>query len=391
MTKAIVSTNKGEGPIIFQWNRIFSVLLLCLAAMVSSQAQVLTTLHSFNEADGWRPVRMFQSTDGNFYGVTAAGGAGGSNFGTVFKMTNAGALTTLHSFNQADGWSPAALIKGTDGNFYGTTASGGPGGSNYGTIFKMTPTGVLTTLHAFNQADGWQPGGMFQNTDGNFYGVTASGGPGGSNYGTIFKMTPAGALTTLHSFNQADGWSPAALIKGTDGNFYGTTASGGPGGSNYGTIFKMTPTGVLTTLHAFNQADGWQPGGMFQNTDGNFYGVTASGGPGGSSYGTIFKMTPTGALTTLHAFDQTDGWNPAALFKGTDGNFYGTTVGGGAGGGNFGTIFEMTPADVLTTLHIFDQADGSQPGGMFQSTDGNFYGVTAAGGAGGYGTAFKLP
>jgi uncharacterized repeat protein (TIGR03803 family) len=236
------------------------------------------------------------------------------------------------------------LVQGSDGNFYGTTQVGGTNGS--GTVFKITPSGALTTLHSFDGADGSNPAAvLMQASDGNLYGTTEAGGANG-NYGTVFKITPAGTLTTLHSFGGADGWEPAAgLVQASDGNFYGTTYIGGANG-NYGTVFKITPTGTLTTLYSFCSQSGCADGalpraGLVQASDGDFYGTTAFGG---ANYyeGTVFKITPNGTLTTLHSFDGADGGDPNALVQASDGNFYGTTVLGGANGDN-GTVFRLVP------------------------------------------------
>jgi uncharacterized repeat protein (TIGR03803 family) len=222
----------------------FFLSLFWLATAVSSPAQTFTTLANFNGTNGVSPAAaLVQGTDGNFYGTTSRGGAG--NGGTVFKITSGGTLTTLHSFAGAtDGAFPvAALVQGTDGNFYGTTSRGGAG--NSGTVFKITSGGNLTTLYSFCSqggnlcTDGISPvAALVQGTDGNFYGTTSSGGAG--NGGTVFKITSGGTLTTLHSFAGAtDGVSPvAALVQGTDGNFYGTTSGGGAG--NGGTVFSLS-------------------------------------------------------------------------------------------------------------------------------------------------------
>lgn len=178
-----------------------------------------------------------QANDGNLYGTTWEGG-GGSNRGTIFKITTSGALTTLYNFSGADGTNPgAALVQARDGNFYGTTVSGGTYAG--GTVFKITPAGELTTLHSFEYSDGQYPfASLIQAHDGNFYGTTmASGGPYG--YGTIFKITPAGDLTLVWRFGGRDGSNPeAGLVQTVDGNFYGTTCTGGA--YNYGTIFRLS-------------------------------------------------------------------------------------------------------------------------------------------------------
>jgi uncharacterized repeat protein (TIGR03803 family) len=409
-------------------------------------AQTFETLHSFDGTDGTElSSGLVQGTDGNFYGTTAYGGANNNTTvcsggcGTVFKITPGGTLTTLYSFCSqstcTDGIRPyAGLVQATDGNFYGTTVSGGAGA---GTVFKITPGGTLTTLHSFNGTDGGNPyAGLVQAADGNLYGTTYGGGASGD--GTVFKITPSGTLTTLHSFDNTDGGLPeAALVQGTDGDFYGTTGSGGAnaagcGGYGCGTVFKITPSGTLTTLYSFNydgagSANPLAP--LVQATDGNFYGTTEFGsGPDnmcmGEGCGTVFKITPGGTLTTLHFFcsqggsDCTDGSYPyAGLVQGTDGDLYGTTYAGGTlvtpamgicNNGHWndegcGTVFKITPSGTLTTLYNFCPlstcSHGQFPiGGLVQATNGDFYGTTFLGGANlcagylwlGCGTVFSL-
>jgi uncharacterized repeat protein (TIGR03803 family) len=328
---------------------------------------------------------LVQGSDGNFYGTTEYGGV--NNDGTIFQVTPAGVLTTLVSFSGTNGAAPyGALVQGTDGNFYGTTSAGGA--KNCGTVFKMTPAGVLTKLASFSGSNGSYPyAGLVQGTDGNFYGTTAGGGASGA--GTVFKMTPAGVLTTLFSFYSGAGEIPlSALVQGTNGSFYGTASAGGAYG--YGTVFKITPVSAFTQLFSFNSGtSSYYPfAGLVQGSDGNFYGTTEFGGA--KNAGTVFKMTPAGALTSLTGFNVSNGYiSSAGLVQGSDGNFYGTTDGGGAGGG--GTVFTMTPAGVLTTLVSFNGTNGINPqGGLVQGNDGNFYGVTEYGGTNRLGTVFQV-
>src|SRR5229473_209818 len=307
------------------------------------------------------------------------------------RLGKAQTFTTLMNFTGSNGSSPlfAPLIQGTDGNLYGTASAGGAHGQ--GTVFKITPTGTLTTLYNFcalsNCADGSAPyAGLMLGIDGNLYGTTESGGAHGQ--GTIFKITQRGTLTTLHSFNSTDGSSPeAALIQAPDGSFYSTTYNGGLEG--YGTAFKITSGGTLTTLHVFddNTEGRAVTSGLVQASDGNFYGTTTLGGP--NSYGAVYTMTSTGTVTVLHGFDATDGASPNALVLATDGNFYNTTISGGA---NIdGTIFQITPQGTLTTLHTFTGTDGADSfAGLVQHTNGKFYGTTRVGGSKNDGTVFRL-
>jgi uncharacterized protein (TIGR03437 family) len=324
----------------------------------------LTILHSFCEppcADGATPrAGLVQASDGSLYGTTSGGGS--AKAGTVFKIAPSGALTVLYTFCSqaqcADGAVPTAgLIQASDGNFYGTTSGGDNNNSPVltgGTVFKITPEGALTVLYSFcaqaECADGGNPlSGVIQALDGNFYGTTSGGGS--TNAGTIFKVTPGGVLTTVHSFCTqtacADGYSPStALIQASDGNLYGTTSGGGA--NNKGSIFKVTSVGTFTTLYGFcSQAgcpDGSAPAaGLIQASDGNFYGITFNGGS--NNGGTVFQITPGGTRTTLHNFcsqaNCADGENPdAGLIQGADGAFYGTTLGGGAN--NAGTAFRLS-------------------------------------------------
>ena len=380
----------------------FRVLVLTAATAIASSAQTLTTLHNFagRPNDGAKALAgLVQGTDGNFYGTTRNGGS--SDKGTVFRITANGTITILHSFAGTDGQDPEdGLIQARDGNFYGTTSIGGSGGSG-GTVFKITPGGTLTTLATFDGQGGpeFPESGLIQARDGNFYGTTDLGGTHFGN-GTVYRITPNGTVTTLYSFSCSDssGCRPVGgLVQGSDGNFYGTTSQGGSG-SNGGAVFKITSNGTVTTLYSFcslnNCADGNDSlASLIQASDGNFYGTTNGGGA--HSAGTVFKITPEGTLTTLYSFCVSgspcaDGNGPeGSLVQGSDGNFYGSTYLGGAN--NVGSIFQVTPQGALTTLHSFNGGDGAAPyDGLVEATDGNFYGTTSTGGSSGDGTVFQL-
>ena len=317
-------------------------------------------------------------------------------------------FTTLYSFDTTHGANPeAGLVQARDGDFYGTTYNGGAHGA--GALFRITPSGTLTTLYSFcaqtNCNDGKNPAaGIVEVSNGDFYGTTRGGGANGS-YGTVFQITPSGSLTTLYSFcaqsGCTDGAYPyAGLVQGTDGNFYGTTEGGGVHGYS-GTVFQITPSGTLTTLYSFcarpNCLDGELPtGGLVQAADGNFYGTTRHGGASGNS-GTVFQITPSGTLTTLCSFCAVinctagAGANPyAGLAEAASGEFYGTTAGGGVES-DYGTVFQVTPSGTLTTLLSFDGTDGAYPfAGLAGATDGNFYGTTQFGGSNAEGTVFQI-
>jgi uncharacterized repeat protein (TIGR03803 family) len=389
------------------WRSGCAGFLLCLATAISSPAQTFTTLASFGSYPvGGSPLSpLVQGLDGEYYGTTAAGGGTNCNgaCGTAFKITAGGTLTALYNFAEPNGGAPSRLALATSGNFYGTTYYG------YGTVFKITAGGTLTTLDYFSSGVGPQlpEGGLMQATNGNLYGTTYSGGAHAK--GTVFEITPAGTLTTLYSFcalaSCADGVNPVApLVQASNGNFYGTTQYYGAYG-NGGTVFEITPVGTVTTLYSFCKqtkcADGQQPAaGLVQAANGNFYGTTFFGGANGK--GTVFEITPAGTLTTLHSFDGTDGSGPqAGLVQATDGNFYGVTTYGGNNsyplnncGSSCGTVFEITSGGTLTTLYSFCKEaycpDGYYPEGLVQGTDGTFYGTASAGGARNVGTAFSL-
>jgi uncharacterized repeat protein (TIGR03803 family) len=404
--KARFSWGKGKSQVKIL--RVGWVLGGFLSLVLSMPAQTFTTLHSFDGTDGQDSYAgLVQAIDGNLYGTTEFGGAGSAckfNCGTVFKITPSGMLTTLHFFGNTDGNVPSAgLVQATNGNLYGTTSAGGA--NNDGTVFRITPSGTLTTLHSFVGTDGYGPNaGLVQATNGNLYGTTGGGGSSNNcvnGCGTIFKITPSGTLTTLHSFDGTDGAYPEGLVLATNGDFYGTTGGGYNHGCSggCGTIFKITPSGTLTTLHGFEGLeDGANPSGLVQAIDGNLYGTTTFGGSRNCNYGgcgTVFKITPSGTLTTLYFFDGgTDGSTPwAGLVQATDGKLYGTTLIGGPN--DAGTIFEITTSGTLTTLYTFclqnGCPDGDGPRGeLVQATNGTFYGTTFAGGANGDGTVFSL-
>lgn len=395
----------------------FQLLLGCILLLgaVTSLSYAQIPLANFNgSANGAAPQYGYPiaiDVSGNGYGTTYAGGT--YDEGTVFQLTPGGTLTTIYSFcsqiNCADGAEPESGLVAAGGNYYGTTFTGGANG--LGTVFVVTKTGILTRLHSFagGPTEGAYPvAGLVLATDGNFYGTTSQGGNNFS--GTVFKITPSGQLTTLYSFcsqtNCSDGTYPTAgLVLASNGNFYGTTAFGGS--TQGGTVFEITPAGHLTTLYTFcsltNCTDGEQPwAGLVQATNGNLYGTTAFGGVNGGT-GTIFEMTPSGQLTTVYNFCSqtfcTDGTHPhAGLLQASDGNLYGTAQ-GGAGPNlwwSFGTVFGMTPAGQLTTLYDFCAqsycSDGAYPyGGLAESGSGILFGATNYGGSYLDGTTFTLP
>jgi uncharacterized repeat protein (TIGR03803 family) len=379
---------------------IITFLILGSTALVGGET--LRTVCSFSETNGARPqAGLLLGNDGSFYGATAYGGDSG--YGTAFHLTTNGALTTLTSFSLTNGAYPQArLTSGNDGNLYGTTLQGGITNFTYskgmGTIFRVTTNGTLTTLAAFSGTNGMEPlAELTLGNDGNFYGTTASGEA--AIAGTVFKVTTNGTLTTLFYFSNTFAEPRSGLALGVDGNYYGTTWLGGTINSSYpsglGTIFKITPGGTMTTLAAFNYTNGANPQGtLVRGNDGNFYGTTSAGGS--NDLGTIFKVTTDGALTSLVSFSGPDGAAPkAALTVGNNGDLYGTTFGNGIN--NNGTVFRLATNGALTTLATLYLTNANPLAGLTLGDDGNFYGTTDLGGTSnsvypfGMGTIFSLP
>jgi uncharacterized repeat protein (TIGR03803 family) len=375
----VCSVNNGAG--IMGAGDVFNVYISC-----GPNFSLLYTFAGLS-VDGSGPYHtLIQGSDGDFYGTTLAGGAG--NAGTIFKVAPDGTEVLFYSFSALP---YAGLVQGSDGNIYGTTASGGSAG--HGTVFKIAPSGMETVVYSFPAGSSDPYTGLIQGSEGNFYGTTGAGGA--SDDGTVFKITPSGTETVLHTFPKvgSDGQTPyAGLIQGSDGNFYGTTYFGG--GHGLGTVFKVTPSGTETILYSFaGGSDGANPyAGVIQGSDGNFYGTTYTGGAGG--VGTVFKLTPGGTETVLYSFagGSSDGANPeAGLTQAGDGNLYGATYLGGAAG--FGTVFMITPSGTESIMHTFagGSSDGANPSAnLVLGSDGNLYGSTYAGGTAGVGTFFKI-
>jgi uncharacterized repeat protein (TIGR03803 family) len=337
-------------------------------------AGTLTVLHTFcDDIDcpgaPEEPNGIIQASDTNFYGTTSIGGTLGQ--GVVFKLTQQGTFTTIYNFcsltNCLDGNAPEApVIQAFDGNFYGTTKFGGS--NDFGTVFRLTAEGTLTTLYNFAAGtDGASPGTtLIQGSDTNFYGIMNHGGSAGD--GIIFQLTSQGTFTITYSFctstnTQAscfDGNEPDAPLIEVGGNLFGSTVSGGTNNvTESGEIFEIpldgAPAGSLVPLYSFCPGGNCN-GGSFPTaalvfgSDTNFYGTTSEGGTG--SHGTVFQLTPAGVLTTLHSFctvtnagnDCVDGMlepaHPvAAMVQAPDGNFYGVTDEGGTQGD--GIVFKL--------------------------------------------------
>jgi uncharacterized repeat protein (TIGR03803 family) len=388
------------------WHKLFlgpTLLLLALGFMpryLSSQTYTASPIYNFCPMGSCSPTEgvqtnLIQAWDGNFYGWSLGGAASG-----LFRVTPTGDYSVVHTFAGFGG-----IIQGGDGNLYGTTEYGGA--NNEGEVFRISLGGTYTTLYNFcslaNCADGQNPGDLIEGSDGNYYGGTAN---------TAYKISPSGKMTILF------GSGVGIYTQATDGNLYGVTASeSGCLTSSCESIVKLTPSGTLTTLHTFcmqdNCPDGEVLAALVQGSDGNFYGTTEQYGvtsQGGQGEGTAFVITPAGSLTTLYVFcslsNCADGSNPTpSLVAGSDGNFYGTTEYGGPYESevdepiNAGTVFELNPTDTsspINTVFAFCPPNnnctaGDQPlAGVAEGSDGSFYGTTFGGGAENGGTIYKL-
>jgi uncharacterized repeat protein (TIGR03803 family) len=400
------------------------VTQLAIVASVSwGAAGSYQVLHSFTGGanDGAGPTgTLVQGKDGNFYGVTGQGGSTSDciNCGTLFSMTPAGVVTTRHVFGTQDGFFPVGgLVLASDGFFYGTASDDR---YSHGTIFRFDPaTDTFTVLHAFKGApsDGSQPEStLIQASDGNLYGTTSTGGR--FDGGTVFRMTPAGQLTLLFSFDPNSVYSgnfpEGGVIQGKDGYLYGTTAYGGTGAcsgfgsSGCGTVFRMALDGSLLASHDFKPEQGAFPtSSLTQASDGTVWGVTYNGGSlkqcGGAGCGTIFKIafgSQPRTLRVVHKFDGYDGslsFN-STLLQASDGNLYGATMTGGSmmkcdefGLNGCGTLFKVSLSGEFATVHNFKDLDGSYPNaGLVQGSDGALYGSAFDGGPQGLGVLFRI-
>ena len=377
----------------------------------------VTTLYSFtggaaNSTDGARPVgSLVQGSDGSLYGTTSLlGTAAGSTIlgGVTFKITLSGQETILHR----DMFPLSALVLGSDGNFYG--AAPGPGMNDFASVYELSPAGaesILASISFSDAIDGRPLNGsgmsVIQGKTGDFYGIASTF----DGYG-VFAVYSPGAAGFLSSIGSGT-FSTASLFQTTDGLLYGTANAGGTYGM--GTVFTVNPavTESGKTIYSFGASpgDGMAPGvPLIQGSDGNLYGTTATGGAPSTTCpqgcGTVFKITPAGTETVLYSFGNSpaDGQGPSgALVLASDGNFYGATASGGSTAlsgtpnsncqNGCGTVYRITPSGIETVLYSFGSTadDGVGPiGALFQASDGNLYGATVAGGPANAGTVFKL-
>ncbi len=366
----------------------------------------LSILHSFCADPGctdgaylWSGV--VQGPDGSFYGTTFGGGDdtpyNGQDYGVgvVYRLTRGGQFSVLHTFNATtEGAYPqAGLSVGSDGYLYGATTQGGAAGG--GCVFRISTAGEFTLVHAFGAGEGFEAyAPPIQDAAGNLYGTTMLGGANG--VGTVYKIAADGSFTTLHDFTGlTDGADPAGgLLQGRDGNFYGTTSvDGGDYGLNGGTVFRITPTGTLTTLHVFTYVDGADPEKTLAlGPDGAFYGTTTVDGPADGA-GTVFRITAKGSLSTLYSFPgpTVQGSPTSGLTLGADGNFYGVQA--NVGTYSKGQIFRISTSGTFAVVQAIGatKSGGAYPeASLALGRDGKLYGTTLDGGQDGDGTVFAF-
>ena len=324
------------------------------------------------------------------YGTTSEGGPNGA--GSVFKLAPDGTLTTIYNFTGGnDGDLPlTGLLPDGHGNLYGVTEIGGANG--WGVVFKVAPDGTETVIHAFrgDGRDGVNPlGQLIWGADHTLLGTTLNGGRFG--FGTVFKLALDGTETIVHAFDGNTGRYPAAgLVMDRSGNVYGTTHNSGAGSS--GLVYEIDASGKFHALLICTEATGYFPSGALTlDVSGVLYGTMSAGGA--HDYGTVFELKPGAGLKVLHSFTNgDDGAGPLDRpFLDRHGNLLGTTQSGGAHGD--GTVFSLSPYGALTTLHAFDGPTGSFPqAGLVRdaSSGGSWlYGLAYAGGNGN-GTAFRV-
>lgn len=394
----------------------FAAAILAACVCPAASAPREHVIYSFQAgADGAAPQGgVIFDTQGNLYGTTengAGNGCGGGGCGTVFKLAPNGQETILHVFSGGDGAFPVpGLVADAAGNLYGTTINGGPHRNcPCGTVFKVTPQGQFSTVHAFRGgADGAHPvAGLIVDRRGDLIGTTGSGGNDcngtGEGCGTVFKIKPDGRKQTLHAFGGSDGIYPASdLTLDASGDIYGTAANGGidcdGSGQGCGVVFKLVPDGSETVLYTFEGAShgAYPTGGVVMDGAGTLYGTTNNGGidcDGSGGCGTVYKLTSDGTETGLHSFTGgSDGNHPrATLVTNANGRMYGTTVEGG-GDNDGGVVFEIKPGGKERIVYAF--TGGIDGGGSFapltMDGTGHLYGTTFTGGADFFGTVFKL-
>jgi uncharacterized repeat protein (TIGR03803 family) len=350
-------------------------------------------LYAFKSGvDAGYPYAGFTPLHGEFYGTTYGGG-GGSEWGTVYKISSTGDEHVLYRFKAGkDAAHPYAGLIALNGELYGTTYQGGTSGA--GTVFKIGTDGTEHVIYSFKGGDdGEAPYGALVELNGELYGTTTSGG-NSDGWGTVFKVSPGGDEHVLYRFvandnGTHDGANPyAGLIKIND-TLYGTTYDGGKSGS--GTIFKISTSGDEHVIYSFKgKNDGQYPYAPLLVLNGALYGTTYQGGAS-TGWGVVFKCSTSGTESVLYRFRAgNDGAHPqyGGLIAIKD-TLYGTTYQGGASGD--GTVFSVGTSGGEHVLYSFKAGnDGKYPYAGLTNLNGTLYGTTVYGGADDAGTVFKI-
>ncbi len=402
----------------------FFCFTLSLAVLSNiAQAQTFTVIHTFTGGEGRLPqAPLTMDRAGDLYGTASEGGL--YDFGTAFKLSrrNGGyTFSPLYSFEgiyDGDGAYPGAVVLAPDGTLYGSCGDGGQF-VQYGTIFRLRPPASIcasiscpwteTIVYSFQGgSDQGGPGDIVFNAAGDIVGAT--GDNGGSDFGTVYELTPSGSGWTynlLYAFpSRNDGYAPdSALVIDNAGNLYGTTLYGGSGG--YGTVYQLTPSGsgwVQNLLYSFDETMGAYPEGVILDSAGDLFGATSGGGS--NNGGTLFELTPGAGGWTFNSFFNFTRLNQntgpyARLTMDSQGNLYGTTYGEGAYA--YGNVFKLTPSGdgwIYTDLHDFTSySDGANPNAqIILDENGNLYGTASQGGniyinqclPGGCGTVWEI-
>lgn len=400
--------NRGRRTITTVGLAVALTLALAIIAGPSAQAQTFSVIYSYTGHNSSAHAIGGVTVDrrGNLFGTTAWGGAFGVGTAYELQRTNGGfVFNQIHNFGDGDGGFPwDAPTVGPNGTLYGTTGDGGTNDS--GAVFHLQPPPNVcrsvscpwdgTGLYHFTRgSDGGNPqSGVIFDARGNIYGTNVNGGSG---YGVVYEMTPSGdgwTYQVLYTFTGGqDGANPASLLLfDSAGNLYGTAMSGGlPGcaGFGCGTVYKLSPSGsgwTETTLYSFtNGTDGAEPSaGLVADSAGNLYGATPGSNGNG---GTVFELSPSGGSWTFNLIYDLSGPGPGPsqnLVRDAAGNLYGVTWGDGAY--DQGNVFKLTPTGngwTYTSLHDFtDGSDGSNAlGGLTMDSNGVLYGTTYDGGS----------
>jgi uncharacterized repeat protein (TIGR03803 family) len=369
----------------FGWWACFFLIAISLVTAVCAQSSKanLSVLFSFpcdqsgSCPDGYFPVSLIEGIDGNFYGVAVGGGVGMNAQGTIYKITPSGLVSVIYSFAERPdgslpfGASPESVIQGTDGFLYGTTLVDAAFG--FGTVFKLTASGVIADLHDFCSAqfcaDGAYPSFLVQALDGNFYGST---GPSGAPADILYRLSPSGTFQVLHTFDvmgHPDGGGTFGFTQAADGKFYGTTVAGSEN-TPFNSVFRFAPaTGAYKVLHPFDWPNIAQSG-LVMASNGELFGLQTNSN--------LYQVSTQGAYHEIGALSSVS-YADGHILQASDGNLWGDFQGGDCG--DQGMVFAATTGgSVLQDLLFNCNTDGQQPGRMFQAADGKFYGVTSGSG-----------